>query len=151
MNDLKEKWLKIGLIAIPVLAIGLATTGDSVRVFNNVTKEMAYGSYFSLMDIGSLAILPPVAGICALVCFVLAVIYQVKKKEKCLNYIRIISLLGGICAGIPVLFRGDLIVLPNVGVPLFALCELVVAQLLQKKQPQPEIVKSGKAKKNKKK
>lgn len=150
-NNLKEKWLKIALAALPVLAIGLATTGDSVRVFHNVTKEMSYGSYFTLMDIGSLAILPPVAGICAVVSFVLAVVYLVKKKEKCLNYIRLACLIGGVCAGIPVLFRdGDYLVLPNVGVPLFALCNLVAAQMLMKKEPQPEMRKAGKGKNKKK-
>lgn len=138
-SGLKDKWLKVGLIALPVLAFGLATTGDSVRVFNNVTKEMSYGSYFALMDIGSLAILPPVAGICTLVSFVLGVVYLVKKKESCLNYIRLACLIGGVCAGIPVLFRGgELLVLPNVGVPLFALCNLTDAHMLLKKQVQPE-------------
>ena len=57
---------KLFLILLPVCAVGLATTGNSVTVFTPATQVTVYGSYFDLIEeAASYQILPPLAGLLA--------------------------------------------------------------------------------------
>lgn len=159
---MKELWLKNKstiirslLILFPVLAVGLATAGDSVQVFDTAAKTYSYGSFFTPVPVESLAMLPPLAGASALLAFFGSVLYTVKKNEKYLTLCKYTSTAGALCAAIPPMIRGQqMIVLPNALFPLLLLCNLLVVLHLQK---QAEKEKAGleaseqKKKKNKKK
>lgn len=154
-NQNKPTIIRSMVILLPVLAVGLATAGDSVQVFDTVTKTYSYGSFFVPVPVESLAMLPPLAGASALVCFFLGVLYTVKKKEKYLTGDKYISIVGALCAAIPPMIRGgEMIVLPNALFPLLLLVNLLVVMHLQKQEAaQKALLESvePKKKKNKKK
>lgn len=125
--------IRSALVLFPVLAVGLATAGDSVQVFDTVSKTFSYGSYFTPVPVESLAILPPLAGASALVLFFESVAYLVKKKEQHLAGCKYACIVGALCAAIPPMVRGnDLIVIPNALFPIFLLLDLLVVMHLQK-------------------
>lgn len=152
-KDNKDALIRSLLILFPVLAVGLATAGDSVKLFDTVTKTYTYGSYYTLMDAGSVAILPPLAGIGALYLFVVSVVYFVKKKAWALSSCKYTCTVAALCAAVPPMLRGqELVMLPNPLFPLFLLCDLMVVVHFQKQAEKAEAAaEQKKKKKNKKK
>ena len=69
----KKALVKSLLILLPVLAVGLATTMDSVIVFDAAAGITSYYSYFDLIPVTSLQNLPPLAGLLCAVCGICAV------------------------------------------------------------------------------
>ena len=53
----KKVILKALLLVFPILAVGLATTVNSVTVFDTVTGETQYFSYFDVLPIANLQML----------------------------------------------------------------------------------------------
>ncbi len=153
----KATIVKSLLIVLPVLAVGLATAGDSVQVFDTVTKTYSYGSFFMLVPVESLSILPPLAGASALILFFESVYYMVKKTEKALTGCKFACIVGALCASIPPMIRsGEMLVLPNTMFPIFLLIDLLLViqeqKKLEKAKAQEEAdTKKKKNKKNKKK
>lgn len=159
---MKEFWMKNKatiirsmLIVLPVLAVGLATAGDSVRVFDTAAKTYSYGSFFVPVPVETLAVLPPLAGASALVLFFESVYYLVRKKEKALTGCKFACIVGALCASVPPMIRGgEMLVLPN---PLFPILLLVDLLLVIQEQKKPDAQKAAaeagesKKKKNKKK
>ena len=133
----KLNWKKILLILMPILSVGLATTVDSVIVFDSAAGTTEYYSYFDLIPGSSFAILMPLAAILSVVCGILAAILLVKKNRKMLKGIWACSLCSAICAALPILLKGDTIVSPNVGLPIFMMVECYIAYMMIN-QPQPE-------------
>lgn len=61
----KQRILKLLLIALPVMAVGLATTVDSVMVFDSSAGSVQYYSYFSLIPgLGVQMVVPLAAILC---------------------------------------------------------------------------------------
>ena len=50
----KKVLLQSLLIVLPILAVGLATTTNSVTVFNTLTGETQYYSYFDVLPVTNL-------------------------------------------------------------------------------------------------
>ena len=134
----REKLCKIALILLPVLAVGLATTQDSVTVFDRQANVTLYGSYFSLLPVGEKQMLAPLAGILSVVVLILAIVYLVRKKEGMITAIKWCSFAAAICATLPIVLQGELLVIPHVGVPIFMGLEWVVAYLLTPKVEAPK-------------
>ena len=133
----KLDWKKVLLILLPVLSIGLATTMDSVMVFDSVSGITEYYSYFGLIPNSDFAILMPLAAILSAVCGILAAILIVKKKSKLLKGIGACAFCATTFAVLPILLKGDVIVFPNVGLPIFMMVDCLVAYTMMK-NPQPE-------------
>lgn len=157
---MKELWTKNKatiirsmLIVLPVLAVGLATAGDSVQVFDTVSKTYSCGSFFVPVPVESLAILPPVAGASALVLFFESVYYMVRKKEKALTGCKFACIVGALCASVPPMIRGgELIVLPNTMFPILLLVDLLLVIQEQKKlDAQKALAEAAESKKKSKK
>lgn len=130
----KQTLLRIALIGLPILAVGLATTVDSVTVFDTVTRNTVHGSYFTLLPVGGMQIFPPLAGLLCVLAAVLSILSVLRKKEKMIPTIKWISFTATLAAVLPILMRGDRLVIPNVGVPLFMGAEWIVAYMLAPKQ-----------------
>ena len=73
------------LILLPVLAVGLATTVDSVMVYDSVAGTTEYYSYFDPIPVGSLQMLPPLAATLAVISGILAAIFLGKKRAGMLK------------------------------------------------------------------
>ena len=123
----KKALVKSLLILLPVLAVGLATTMDSVIVFDAAAGITSYYSYFDLIPVTSLQNLPPLAGLLCAVCGICAVVYLVRKKIWSLKAVVITSLAAATAAVIPVMIQGDVKVVPNVGLPIIMTVEYLVS------------------------
>lgn len=129
---------KLFLILLPVCAVGLATTGNSVTVFTPATQVTVYGSYFDLIEeAASYQILPPLAGLLAVAGVVLGIAYMVKAKPGLLKGIFWVAILSAVAAALPVALRGDVTVVPNVVLPLL-MCGQAGLAYVMKKQPKAE-------------
>jgi hypothetical protein len=128
----KQMLVKILLILLPVLAVGLATTMNSVTVFDPNTGATAYYSYFDLLPVKNQQIVPALAAVLALGSGILAAVYLGKKKAGCLKASGYIAFASAIVACIPILIRGEEVVVPNVGLPVFMLVQFLVARYAEK-------------------
>ena len=139
----KRAILKSLLILLPILAVGLATTGDSVLVFDVHSGVTEYFSYFDLIPVTNLQMLPPLAAMLSLVAGIVGAVYLVKKKDWCLKVIFWTSLAAACAASVPTVTQGDIKVVPNVGLPLFMVINWLVASYIQKHPEKKEEKKSA--------
>lgn len=126
----KRRFLNLFLIILPVMAGVLATTRDSITVFYSTTGELAYYSYFDLIPGMELALVLPLAAIGCILCAILAIAALALKRERCVATVKWLSLAAATLAVIPVLYRGETLVVPNVLLPLLMLGEFAVAFFL---------------------
>ena len=143
----KQTLVKSLLILLPVLAVGLATTRDSVIVFDSVTGVTEYYSYFDLAPVSDLQMLPPLAAMLSLVSGVCAAIWLVTKKKWSLKGIFGTSFAAATVAGIPVMICSAVQMVPNVALPIFMIIQCLVASHLQKGREKEEEKKAPKLKK----
>ena len=128
----KQMFQKLFLILLPVMAVGLATTKDSVTVFDQQTAVTSYYSYFDLAPVGGMQILPPLAAILCVLTAILAIICVAGKKQGCLQAAKVTAAASIFAAVGPILLRGDTLVIPNVGLPLIMLVEYVLARVMSR-------------------
>ena len=128
----KQTLIKALLILFPVLAVGLATTVDSVTVFDTVAGTAEYYSYFDLVPVENLQGLPPLAATLSLISGILAAVYLGKKSAGCLKAAGYAAFGAAIAACIPIVVRGDILVIPNVVLPLLMLAQYLVTYFVAK-------------------
>lgn len=133
----KETLLKILLILLPILAVGLATTTDSVLVYDTLTGTTEHYSYFSLLPVGSFRMITPLAAIFSAVAGLLGGAYAATKKEGLLKGIVGVSFASATLAALPIMLSAEVKILPNVGLPIFMVAQLFVAYYILK-QPRAE-------------
>lgn len=152
----KEALMKSFLVLLPVLAVGLATTVNSVTIYDAASGITTYSSYFTRLDIGEYAQVTPLAGLLCAVAGILAAIFLISKKETWLICVRWISLGAALAAVLPILLRGEILVIPNVGVPLLMLAQWLLSSYMLRGKKEELVAlqsqkKSGSGKKRKKK
>lgn len=123
----KQTLLKSLLILLPILAVGLATTPDSVIVFDSVSGAVEYYSYFEPIPVTNLQMLPSLAAMLSLVSGILAAIWMVKKKAWCLKGIVGVAMASACAAVIPTVQQATFKAVPNVGLPIFMIINCLVA------------------------
>lgn len=128
----KQTIVKALLILLPVLAVGLATTMDSVTVFDPNTGVIEYYSYFDLLPVKNQSMIPVLAAVLALCSGILAAVFLGKKKEGCLKASGYVAFVSAIVACIPILIQGEQMVVPNVGLPIFMLVQFAVTRYAEK-------------------
>lgn len=126
-------FFKIFLILIPIMALGLSTTIDSVMAFYPESGEKVFYSYFSLIpDVGT-AMMLPLAGLLCLFSIVTAIIAVISRKDWCISGIKWLSFGAATAAVTPILLRGAVIVVPNVMFPFLMMIEFALTFLLSRK------------------
>lgn len=139
----KETFQKMFLILLPVMAVALATTGNSVMVFDPATSITAYGSYFALIpQAGNCQILSPVAACLAVVGVVLGILYMVYGRTGYLKGILWVSLISASAAALPIAIERSIVILPNVMLPLL-MCAHAGLAFTMAKDPQQKKAGSG--------
>lgn len=138
----KQKIMKLFLILLPILAVGLATTGDSVMVFDPQTGSTDYYSYFTPLEVGSFQMITPLAAVLSLVSGILAAVYMVFKKNGLLKGIVGVSFCSATLAVLPILMPAEVKIMPNVGLPIFMMAQLFLAYILLK---EPQVQEEKKA------
>lgn len=134
----KKVILKSLLILFPILAVGLATTGDSVTVFDTVSGQTQYYSYFDILPVGNLQMVTPLAALLCAFSGILAAIYMAGKKDSFLKASGYAALASAVLAAIPAALREAVLVLPHVALPIFMLLQYVTAYFLAKAAPDKE-------------
>ena len=147
----KQTLVKSLLILLPVLAVGLATTADSVIVFNSETGVTEYFSYFASEPAAQVQMLLPLAAMLCLASGICGAVYLVKKKEWSLKAILWTSLLAACAASVPTVMQGAVKVVPNVGLPIFMVINWLAAGHIQKNSDKSEEKKNSSGKRLKKK
>ena len=122
---------KVFLIMLPALAVLLAAAVDSVTVMDAGTGIAEAYSYFDLIPGTSFWMCPPLAAILAVVSLVLAVCVAAG-KNRCAMPLVWTGLLSAALAALPIVIRGDILVIPNVGLPILMLIECLIANAAHK-------------------
>lgn len=138
----KQILLKSVLILLPTLAVGLALAGDSVTVFDTVTGNLEYYSYLDLLPVANLQMVTPLAAILSLVSGILAGVYLGFGKKGCLKAVMAVSFVSSVLAVIPVLLRETVLVIPNVGLPIFMLIQCLLAYYYLKRPETQEKIEA---------
>ena len=128
----KKVLFKSLMIVLPILAVGLATTTNSVTVFNTLTGETQYYSYFDLVPVSNLQMLPPLAALCSAVSGILAAVYLVKKNPGFLKASGYAAIASASVASILTVMREAVLVIPNVGLPIFMVIHFFCCSTLPK-------------------
>lgn len=140
----KKKIMNVFFILLPVMAVALATTADSVTVFDAAAGKTAYYSYFSMVPDHPMQLLPPLAAILSLAAAGAAA-FALAKKEELVAAVKWLSIAAAIAAVMPLLRRtGDVLMVPNAILPLLMMAEYVLAYAKEKMSAKEE---SGKKQK----
>ncbi len=138
----KQIMPKVFLVLLPMMAVVLATTGDSVMIFDAATQTTTYASYFTPVSVGGLTLLPPLAAILTVVTTALAAIYAVATKHWAIRGVIAVSFVAAMSATAPVLMSGETTVVPNALLPILMLITTGLAAWLSKK-PAEAVEKHG--------
>lgn len=128
----KKVFVQSLLILLPVLSVGLATTQDSVTVFDTVSGLTQHYSYFDLVPVSNLQMLPPLAALCSAVSGILAAVYLVKKNPGFLKASGYAAIASASVASILTVMREAVLVIPNVGLPIFMVIHFFCCRTLPK-------------------
>ena len=128
----KQYILKAILILLPVLAVGLAMKGDSVMLIDSVTGVTQTYSYFDLVPGAAFPVAAPLAGLTAIVSGGCAMIYLFARRRSVLEVIRWTAFAGACVAVVPIVARGEVVMVPSVAVPILLLAEFVLGGILAK-------------------
>jgi len=126
------------LILFPVLAVGLATAGDSVTVFDTVTRQTQYFSYFDLLPVTNLRMITPLAALLAAASGIAAAVYMAGKKSDVLKAVGYLALASSCVACIPLILREQVLVIPHVALPIFMIIQYLVSYYVGKMQLQEQ-------------
>ena len=141
---MKKKMLwNIFLILLPVAAMGLATTVNSVTLYNTVTQETTYQSYLDLGPVGSLQMAPVLAVFLCLVSAVLAAIFAVKEKKGVLKAVKYVALGASIAAVLPIYIQSEVRMIPSVLLPILMMLQWGMAAYMGRKKPEDKEANFG--------
>lgn len=135
----KKVILKALLVVFPILAVGLATTVNSVTVFNTVSGETQYFSYFDVLPIANLQMITPLAALLAALSGIVAAVYMATKRHALLKIVSYAALASAVVAVIPIVLREEILVIPNVGLPIFMMVEYCIGYFLGKEDPEKAV------------
>ena len=144
----QKKILNILLVLFPMVAVVLAGMANAVTVCLVTETEslVTYCSFFTLVEDVQLAICLPAAGLCSAVTFGMAIIYLVKKTNFWLTGVTVASFAALTLAVLPIVYRNEVYLIPNMWVPLLMTAEAILAYGILKTPEKPE-EKEKKAKK----
>ncbi len=122
----KKLLMKVFLPLLPAMAVLLATTGDSVAVYDIPAGTVRVYSYFSILPVANLQMITPLAAMLAVAALIMALVYVFAHKQWCIRGVFYTACASTCAAAYPNLVRGDIMVVPNVVFPILmaALCFL---------------------------
>ena len=125
----KKVLMKVFLVLLPAMAVLLATTGDSVKVYDIPAGTVESYSYFDLLPVQNLQMITVLAAMLAVAALVLALIYVITNKQGCLKGVFYAACASTCAAAAPNLLRQNVMVVPNVMLPILmvVLCFLAHA------------------------
>ena len=140
----KEKVINALYIGLPAAAIAVASGNKSVRIIDRIAGVETYQSYFDLLPESCFQISTILAMGLAIFALIFGIVYVVKKDPKWFKSIYLLTFASVFAAEIPTLMQSELLVLPNVLVPVLLIVDCVLAYGKMKK-PQKEQKKQAPA------
>ena len=140
----KEKVINALYIGLPAAAIAVASGNKSVRIIDRTAGVETYQSYFDLLPESCFQISTILAMGLAIFALIFGIVYVVKKDPKWFKSIYLLTFASVFAAEIPTLMQSELLVLPNVLVPVLLIVDCVLAYGKMKK-PQKEQKKQAPA------
>ena len=137
----KQTLVLIALILIPLIAVAIAISPDSVMVFQDQTLiTMSFAEPYEGVDFGWCA---PVALILTYLLFAAVVIYALTKKQFVLKIVRGVAFVAMSLVALPILARSEILIVPNafVGILLAAhwlISHFTLRGMNPKKEEKPE-------------
>ena len=128
----KKVLMKVFLPLLPAMAVLLATTGDSVTVFNVPAGNVETYSFFPEQIVSSLQLCAVAAAVLAAVALIFALIFIFSGKRWSARGVFYTSCVSTFAAACPVLVRGDVVVVPNVIFPILMAVVCILAYLAGK-------------------
>ncbi len=122
------------MAALSILAVMVASSPVSVRVFRTQSGTMGVYSFFQFIEDAPAAMCLLYAGICSGITLMISVAYLIRKKTGWLKGILGFAFASATLAVLPLLIRSEPMVLPNMAHPLAMTCVCVVAILLLRSQ-----------------
>ena len=130
----KKRLKTVFLVLLPVFAVGMAMSANSVMMYDDTQEKVTVSSYFALLPEGTFRVSTALAGILACLSGGLAITYLLSKKEGVVKAILYTALAGATMAVMPYLIQGDILVVPNVGVPILLIAQAAVAYFIPEKK-----------------
>ena len=142
---------KLLLVSVPLIAVVLAGMANAVTVcvVSETETLVTYCSFFTYLEDVQTAICLPFAGILGAVTFGMAVMYLAKKSDFWLSAITVTAFASMSLAVLPIVFRNDTYLVPNMWVPILMMVEAMIAYGILK-TPVPEEEKKSRANRLKK-
>ena len=129
---MKKIITKILLFILPFMALVLATTRDSVQLIDMVTGDKVTGSFFVMLNDSAVAICPMAAATCSIVSCIAAAIFLIRKNRIVLRVSAWVSFAGACLAVVPVVARGESLLLPHVAFPILLLAHFILCAFSRK-------------------
>ena len=129
---MKNKIVKILLVLLPFMAVVLATTPDSVKLIEVATGETVTGSYFQMLNDSVAAVCPFYAAVGGIFSLLFSVIFAFSHKKGLLQASRWCAFAGACLAVLPVVQRGEVLILPHVLMPILLFADFVLATFAKK-------------------
>ena len=129
----KKVLMKVFLVLLPAMAVLLATTGDSVKVYDIPAGTVQNYSYFDILPVQNMQMITPLAAMLAVVALVLALCYIIAGKSWCIRGVLYTACASTCVAVFPNLLRQDVMVMPNVLLPILMAILAVLANFAGKK------------------
>ena len=131
------------LIALPVISLITAGSAESVMCFDPGTGTTSYASYFALMEDVEFAVSLPLAAVLCGITLMLSSFRVVSKKEKLMKPIAVAAFAAMFCAVVPLLAKGERIVVPNMLVPIAMGITCLLSLMRSRGVKTPEVKKPG--------
>ena len=128
----KKTLMKVFLALLPAMAVLLATTKDSVKVFDTTAGTVEAYSYFDLMPVQNMQMLTPLAAMLAVAALAMALIYIAAGKRWCAGGIFYTACASTCAAAVPNMLRREVMVMPNVLLPVLMAALAVLAYIVRK-------------------
>ena len=136
----KETVFNALFVGLPAAAIVLASGNKSVRIYDRVEDVSTYQSYFDLLPENCFQISTILAMGLAIFALIFGIVHVVTKETKWFKSIYLLTFASVFAAEIPTLMQNELLVLPNVLVPVLLIADCAIAYSRMKK-PQQEAKK----------
>jgi len=114
----KKVLMKVFLVLLPAMAVLLATTRDSVKVYDVSAGTVEAYSYFSVLPVQNMSMITVLAAMLAVVALVLALAFVITNKPGCLKGVFYTACASTCAAAAPNLLRQAVMVVPNVMLPI---------------------------------
>ena len=109
----KKVLFKVFLPLLPAMAVLLATTENSVTVYNIPAGKAEAYSFFPAEPVTNLQLCTVLAAVVAVAALILALVYVATEKRWCLKGVFYAAFVSTCLAACLVLIQGDLVVVPN--------------------------------------